>query len=80
MTLDDLINEIKTIVDNNMEVNKDTVFSTGLEFDSMQMIYLISRLEDEYKVVIDLEKLSNINTVADLYNSITMVKEMGEVF
>ncbi len=47
-------------------VSMDTPYKVG-KWDSLMMLTLVMELEAEYGVSIPMEKLGNVNTLADLY-------------
>ena len=48
------------------EVSMEMKYKEG-KWDSLMMITLVMELEAEYDVSIPLEKIGNVNTLADLY-------------
>lgn len=64
------LTQVKKVLDCDKSIGMDTNIYTDISFDSMQLIFLISLLEDENDVDVDIEKLSTINTLQDFYNLI----------
>lgn len=62
-----------TFVADVMEVNRDeisldTVYNEFAQWDSMMMLNLVMELEDKYGKSIDMEKVSEVHTLSDLFD------------
>lgn len=47
------------------DITPDTVFTRDLGLDSLEMLSLIIEVEKEFEIVLDMESIGRLNTVAD---------------
>lgn len=55
-------------------ITAETVFSELPEWDSVMVLSLISMIDQEYEIVVDVDEMSEARTVEDLFN---YVKSQG---
>lgn len=67
---EEYIGIIEKVIENNCIVTMDSDFLLDLHFDSMQMVFLITILEEKYSINIDIKDITNISKVHELYNLI----------
>jgi acyl carrier protein len=77
-TSDDLeeliVGELRAVVDPNIQITMDTDISRDLGLDSLTIMNFMMKLEDAFDLSIPLERLPEIQTVADLVNTIRDIR------
>lgn len=77
-TSDDLeeliVGELRAVVDPNIQITMDTDISRNLGLDSLTIMNFMMKLEDAFDLSIPLERLPEIQTVADLVNTIRDIR------
>ena len=53
---------------NLASIKADTVYSELEEWDSVMILSLMSMIDEEYGVVVDVDEMSETRTVEDLFN------------
>ncbi|MCI6017409.1 MAG: phosphopantetheine-binding protein [Clostridiales bacterium] len=54
------------------EITPETEFSKDLGMDSIEMLGLIIEIEKEFEIVLDMESIGHLNTVADAVDYIRL--------
>lgn len=49
-------------------IKADTVYSELEEWDSVMLLSLISMVDEEYGIIVDVDEMSETRTVEDLFN------------
>ena len=75
-----MFEEVKTILSRQLRVapervTMDAQIKKDLGADSVDILQLLMRLEDDYGIVIPDEKLANFNTVGDVVNFLDSIKK-----
>ena len=75
-TLADILTEYLSTSQENTAAGKPTIKAstnmvTELQLDSFQVMEFMLEVEDHYDVAIDLESLSNIQTISELANEVS---------
>ena len=75
-----MLEQIKAMIAENLEVNEDTItegssFKEDLGADSLDLFELAMALEDEFEIEIPTEDLEKIATVGDVVEYINAHKE-----
>jgi len=55
-------------------INADTVYSQLEEWDSVMVLLLVSMIDEEYGVIVDVEKMSETETVKDLFEYVNSLR------
>lgn len=66
-----VINELASATTRDVAIDNDTCIVRDLDIDSLAVMNLILRFEDEYDVSMPLDRVAQIETVGDLVNTIT---------
>lgn len=66
-----MIDEIILIISNithisNLNITKDSKLKDDLKIDSFDFILILTEIEEHFKVDVDMDEISNINTIYDL--------------
>ena len=69
MELKDFIKKLAGLfVETNPEIKAETVYSELEEWDSVMVLSLITMIDEEYGVLVDVDEMSETRTVEDLFN------------
>ena len=70
MELNDFIQKFANIFEETdlASIKADTVYSELEEWDSVMVLSLISMIDEEYGIIVDVDELSETRTVEDLFN------------
>lgn len=70
MEINDFIKKFANIFEETdpASINADTVYSELEEWDSVMLLSLISMVDEEYGIIVDVDELSETRTVEDLFN------------
>ena len=69
MQIEELINLVNTNLAEEVSISAETDLVDDLGFDSLKYIDLVVMLENEYGIVIEEEKLTQIKTIQHLYDA-----------
>ena len=69
MQIEELINLVNTTLAEEVSISAETDLVDDLGFDSLKYIDLVVMLENEYGIVIEEEKLTQIKTIQHLYDA-----------
>lgn len=64
--LPQLLDTLRPFAKEDVQVNENTELVTGLGLDSLQIMQLLLKIEDQFDISIPLNNLPNIRTVQDL--------------
>ncbi len=66
-TIDEIFEQICTLIapfnKNNIPITKDSLFSVDLELDSLNVMDILSEIEDEFDITVPLNMLPDLETV-----------------
>lgn len=70
MEINDFIKKFANIFEETdpASIKADTVYSELKEWDSVMLLSLISMVDEEYGIIVDVDELSETRTVEDLFN------------
>ena len=71
-----VIQSIREIISQEMEIDENTDLISDLEFDSLKVMNLMEDIEDRYDISVPLNLLADIRTVKDL--AVQLQKLVGE--
>ncbi len=71
-----MIQSIREIISQEMEIDENTDLISDLEFDSLKVMNLMEDIEDRYDISVPLNLLADIRTVKDL--AVQLQKLAGE--
>ena len=71
-----VIQSIREIISQEMEIDENTDLISDLEFDSLKVMNLMEDIEDRYDISVPLNLLADIRTVKDL--AVQLQKLAGE--
>ncbi len=76
MELQDFIKNFANIFEETdaASIKSDTVYSELEEWDSVMVLSLISMIDEEYGVVVDVDEMSETRTVEDLFNYVNSLR------
>lgn len=76
MELQDFIKNFANIFEETdaASIKADTVYSELEEWDSVMVLSLISMIDEEYGVVVDVDDMSETRTVEDLFNYVNSLR------
>ena len=69
-----IVAELRAVVDPSIEISNDTDISRDLGLDSLTIMNFVMKLEDTFDLSIPLERLPEIQTVADLADTIRNIR------
>ena len=58
----------------NVEVAEDTTFAGDLEFDSLTVMDFVAAIEDEFDIIITMNRAAEIETVGQLVDAVAELK------
>ena len=61
---------LKKVIKKNRTIHPEFDLVEDLGFSSLDMMELLSNFEDEFNIIIPINKISNIKTVNDIYKEI----------
>ena len=56
-------------------INADTVYSEIEEWDSVMVLLLVSMIDEEYGVIVDVTEMSEAETVNDLFEYVKSLRQ-----
>jgi len=56
-------------------INAETVYNELEEWDSVMVLSLVSMIDEEYGVVVDVDEMSEARTVEDLFNYVKSLRD-----
>lgn len=76
MELNDFIKNFANIFEETdaSSIHADTVYSELEEWDSVMVLSLISMVDEEYGIVVDVDEMSETRTVEDLFNYVNSLR------
>ena len=69
-----IVAELRAVVDPSIEISNSTDISRDLGLDSLTIMNFVMKLEDTFDLSIPLERLPEIQTVADLADTIRNIR------
>ena len=69
-----IVAELRAVVDPSIQISNDTDISRDLGLDSLTIMNFVMKLEDTFDLSIPLERLPEIQTVADLADTIRNIR------
>ena len=66
--INDLLGEI---IDPQIEITGDKLLITDCQLDSLKIMKLMSMIEDEFDLLIPVNKIMHIQSIDDLYNAVS---------
>lgn len=73
----ELISLLKRFTKTDIEITESAHIMNDLDLDSVMVMELIMELEDHFDISIPLNSLPDVNTVADLSQEITKLKNQA---
>lgn len=58
----------------SVEVTEDTRFATDLEWDSLTVMDFVANVEDEFDILISMNRVAEIETVGQLVDAVDQLK------
>ncbi len=76
MELNDFVSKFANLFEETdpAGINADTVYSQLEEWDSVMVLLLVSMIDEEYGVIVDVEKMSETETVKDLFEYVNSLR------
>lgn len=69
---DRIVRLIASVMENNKTITPSKLMVDELGFDSIQLMELIGAIEDEFDLLITLDRVSEIKTVQDLFDAVEL--------
>ena len=69
-----ILAELRAVVDPSIQISRDTDISRDLGLDSLTIMNFVMKLEDTFDLSIPLERLPEIQTVGDLADTIRTIR------
>jgi acyl carrier protein len=76
MELNDFIAKFANLFEETdpSSITADTVYSEIEEWDSVMVLLLVSMIDEEYGVIVDVEEMSETETVKDLFEYVKSLR------
>ena len=76
MELNDFISKFAGLFEETdpATITADTVYSQLEEWDSVMVLLLVSMVDEEYGVIVDVEEMSETETVTDLFEYVKSLR------
>lgn len=73
--IDIIRDELVLELDANMKITPDMELAADLHVDSLNMVLIIGRIEEEFEVEIEYEEIADIRTIYDIDEKIKELQE-----
>lgn len=77
MELNDFVTKFANLFEETdpSSITADTVYSQLEEWDSVMVLLLVSMVDEEYGVIVDVEEMSETETVNDLFEYVKSLRQ-----
>ena len=77
MELNDFVTKFANLFEETdpVSITADTVYSQLEEWDSVMVLLLVSMVDEEYGVIVDVEEMSETETVNDLFEYVRSLRQ-----
>ena len=77
MELNDFVTKFANLFEETdpSSITADTVYSQLEEWDSVMVLLLVSMVDEEYGVIVDVEEMSETETVNDLFEYVRSLRQ-----
>ena len=77
MELNDFVTKFANLFEETdpVSITADTVYSQLEEWDSVMVLLLVSMVDEEYGVIVDVEEMSETETVNDLFEYVKSLRQ-----